>query len=281
MNTTEDEVTKLRHDEDATQVAPKAAATDQKECKEKEDNQSSKKDKKNQKLIKKIAAYTGAGVLLGSAATVFLNMEAAEPLELEEGESETPIDQNAEGEEAIGINDDMTFNEAFAAARSALGAGAVFEWRGNVYATYTKEEWDALNDGGKSEFLSTLVIEDPVEGPMEDPIDITGSGEELTEADPQLTPFAEGLSEIEEPIDDGIEVITVGGVESEVINTNGDLLFGQTDVTSGEVIETEDPYLTPIDELSGDVLTGFDNPDVDINFEPGSFEEGPDYLAEL
>lgn len=40
------------------------------------------------------------------------------------------------------VSDEMSFGDAFAAARAELGQGGVFEWRGNLYATDTIEEWN-------------------------------------------------------------------------------------------------------------------------------------------
>lgn len=50
------------------------------------------------------------------------------------------------------VNDEMSFNEAFAAARADVGAGGVFEWRGGYYGTYYKDEWAEVDDDFKSEF---------------------------------------------------------------------------------------------------------------------------------
>lgn len=41
--------------------------------------------------------------------------------------------------------DEMSFGDAFAAARENLGPGETFEWHGNVYSTYTAEEWNAAH----------------------------------------------------------------------------------------------------------------------------------------
>lgn len=55
-------------------------------------------------------------------------------------------------EVATGVNDSMSFNEAFATARSEVGAGGAFEWRGNVYGTYYAEEWNAMTPEAKTEY---------------------------------------------------------------------------------------------------------------------------------
>ena len=50
------------------------------------------------------------------------------------------------------VSDDMSFKEAFAAAREEVGPGGVFYWHGGIYGTYYKEEWDAMSAEEKAEF---------------------------------------------------------------------------------------------------------------------------------
>jgi hypothetical protein len=45
---------------------------------------------------------------------------------------------------ASGVNDSMSFGEAFAAARQELGAGGLFVWHGNTYGTYYANEWNDM-----------------------------------------------------------------------------------------------------------------------------------------
>lgn len=52
------------------------------------------------------------------------------------------------------ITDDMSYSEAFAAARQQCGAGGVFPWRGNWYGTYYANEWDSLSPEYKNTFSS-------------------------------------------------------------------------------------------------------------------------------
>lgn len=60
----------------------------------------------------------------------------------------------AHGNVASGVNDNMSFNEAFAAARSEVGAGGCFVWHGNVYGTYYASEWNAMSPAQRDEFVS-------------------------------------------------------------------------------------------------------------------------------
>ncbi len=54
--------------------------------------------------------------------------------------------------QASSVNDDMSFNEAFAAARAEVGPGGCFVWHGNVYGTYTSAEWNAMTPAEQAEF---------------------------------------------------------------------------------------------------------------------------------
>ena len=67
-----------------------------------------------------------------------------------------PIPIPEEPQAATTVTDEMSYQEAFAAARQELGAGHYFVWRGNMYPTYTQEEWDRLDDEDKAEYQTFL-----------------------------------------------------------------------------------------------------------------------------
>ena len=50
------------------------------------------------------------------------------------------------------MHNDMSFGEAFAAARAEVGPGGVFIWHGGIYNTYTEDEWNAMTPQQKNEF---------------------------------------------------------------------------------------------------------------------------------
>ena len=49
-----------------------------------------------------------------------------------------------------------SFREAFAAARAELGPGGVFRWHGNIYNTYTADEWNAMSTEEKNLFAQRV-----------------------------------------------------------------------------------------------------------------------------
>lgn len=136
------------HDEEATQYDD---AYNNENTKTEETETSDNKDNaaKGEKPIwKKVAVGAGSGIFLGSAATL---LSASAPLGHAEGEnaeeegSEThPEWTDGEVSVASSVSDDMSFSEAFTAARTEVGSGGVFEWHGNIYSTFTEDEWNGM-----------------------------------------------------------------------------------------------------------------------------------------
>lgn len=57
---------------------------------------------------------------------------------------------------AFHINDDMTFSQAFAAARHEVGAGGLFVWHGHTYGTYYADEWNAMTPEDKEQYWADV-----------------------------------------------------------------------------------------------------------------------------
>lgn len=104
---------------------------------------------------KQVTLGGASGILMGAGA-----MYAAEAYAANKGE--TPAeDTPAEGEqhEAVRVaevSDNMSFADAFAAARDQVGAGGVFRWHGGIYNTYTAEEWNGMSDEQKNDFAELV-----------------------------------------------------------------------------------------------------------------------------
>lgn len=100
----------------------------------------------------------GAGSFAATAATLGNTEEVVEETAENQAEetvaAEEPAHVVAHGNVASGVNDNMSFNEAFAAARNEVGAGGCFVWHGNVYGTYYASEWNAMSPAQRDEFVS-------------------------------------------------------------------------------------------------------------------------------
>ena len=146
------------HDEEATQYDD-AYNNENKKTEETETSDNKDNVAKGKKSIwKKVAVGAGSGILLGSAATL---LSASAPLGHAEGEnaeeegSEThPEWTDGEVPVASSVSDDMSFSEAFTAARTEVGSGGVFEWHGNIYSPFTEDEWNGMTAEQRDEYGS-------------------------------------------------------------------------------------------------------------------------------
>ena len=59
------------------------------------------------------------------------------------------------------VDDSMSFAHAFESARTQVGAGGVFTWRGHIFNTYTEAEWNAMSHDDKHQFAEQLKPEIP------------------------------------------------------------------------------------------------------------------------
>jgi hypothetical protein len=116
-----------------------------------------KEPKKGGSKWKHVAIGGAAGIMMGAAGT-FVGIEGAEAAESNIDiepiiDEPTPV---ANVPVATSVNDEMSFGEAFAAARAEVGAGGVFEWHGNTYNTYYAEEWDAMSPAERETFYASV-----------------------------------------------------------------------------------------------------------------------------
>ena len=106
-------------------------------------------------LWKPVAIGGVTGILMGAGSV--LGMEAVA------GEQPT-VDQAADEAahlKVAHVSDDMSFSEAFAAARAEVGPGGVFHWHGGIFNTYYAEEWNAMTDAEKHDFAELVRPEIP------------------------------------------------------------------------------------------------------------------------
>lgn len=104
----------------------------------------------NKQTWKQVSISGVTGILMGAGAMKAMQSMAA-------GESENNAEQAIA--EADTQYDNMSFREAFDTARAELGAGGVFRWHGNIYNTYTAEEWNAKTAKEQDDFAEQVGAE--------------------------------------------------------------------------------------------------------------------------
>lgn len=109
------------------------------------------------KKIKRAAAIAGGLGVVG-AAIAFAPISAPDIITGEEDAVEGILVPDKPAF-AASVTDDMSFREAFATARTEVGQGGYFEWHGQKYNTYYKEEWDELSEDDRREFVNNVFQE--------------------------------------------------------------------------------------------------------------------------
>ena len=98
--------------------------------------------KKEGSAWKQVTLGGVSGILMGAAKTA--DNATAEAQQAEGAtEAALPVAQ---------MHNDMSFGEAFEAARAEVGPGGVFIWHGGIYNTYTADEWNNMTSQQKSDF---------------------------------------------------------------------------------------------------------------------------------
>ena len=110
------------------------------------------------------------GILMGAAGMFAANAFAGEQSQQDDalqGANTTDTDSHmaANGLRVAEVDQNLSFGEAFAAARAEVGPGGVFHWHGNIYNTYTEQEWNNMSASEHSQFAQLVQPEiQPGEG---------------------------------------------------------------------------------------------------------------------
>ena len=256
-------------------------------------------------MWKKVAVSGGVGILFGAASTLFTGAtipnETVEPHTNPSSPTPEP-DPAPVVDESISmatcVDDDMSFSQAFAAARAEVGPGGVFEWHGNLYNTYTAEEWDKMTaeeQGDYNEHFAWTANS----ASADDSSEITGTVEtgqaqytSHTQPEDEVQAYATDESmgggqddEVEvlgvvhdDDYEANIGVVSVEGQDVVLIDVDEDQVFDfmATDTNSdGEI--TDDEIIDITDQnLTVDDLGGFTGPDPNANLYASTDE--PDYI---
>lgn len=162
--------------------------------------------KTNNKTWKPVTIGGFTGILMGAGA-MHISQSVASAASVDEGEQMPELKPL----------DELSFREAFDTARAEMGPGGVFRWHGNLYNTYTADEWQAMSDERKEELAQEV---DPEVSPEEidtDVVTVNETADSLqTEANETSDPL---LSEASEAEDDSDDVRVIG--QGEVTLQNG------------------------------------------------------------
>ena len=198
----------------------------------------------------KVAAGAGAGIVLGAATTVLSS--SSEPVEAQQ-EIQHPEWTDGEVPVATSVNDDMSFTDAFNAARDEVGSGGVFEWHGYIYSTYTDDEWNSMSEAEREEYgshfnwtpedsddvtasVASDVDTDDVEVTVDGPADEPYAQEDVADVEPAggNDPHLVDASDVVDVDDPEVEVL--GVIHDDETGANiGGMLVGDQQVVLVDV----------------------------------------------
>lgn len=178
---------------------------------------------------------------------------------------------------ASGVDDFMSFSEAFAAARREVGAGGIFVWHGHTYGTYYGNEWNAMSQEEQDQYWadvhqttsnlnekaqettelsdvvddgleSTQILDDREEGNSEDEqVEVAVESEAEEEIELEIEPELgmNSMAEVEIINEDSMEIEveeddTEGNFSEEEIVVDVDEIFASPKIEIQELNETDD-----------------------------------------
>lgn len=262
-------------------------------------------DKNNINVGEKIAyatggAIVGSGVTLGGQAVAAPQSDEIEAVAENQNETQEPIEEvktepapdsesidspnpeevivaTSTGIRVAQVDDNKSFSEAFADARSQVGAGGVFEWRGNVYGTYYKDEWETMSSEERQEFQSSINYNDLTNSSNEDQLSVSaGVAEESvttheasynniendSSVDSEVQVLAVGNTDLNgDGIPENATVLEVNGHEVLVVDVDGDNIAdiaiadidGNGQISENEVADISDSNFQMPTSTPGDV----------------------------
>lgn len=170
------------------------------------------------------------------------------------------------------VHDNMTFGEAFAAARAEIGPGGIFEFEGELYSTYYENEWDSMSSSEKYDYNSRLNAYLRGELPAEQPTitstesttgDMGSTGLEVQAVfvDPES-----GYTVIQGDLDEH-HTLLVDDPNTEGIDYMGVDIDDSGNFVEGEIYDISASGLSIEDVLGGTEFEGFDPNEPIISFE--------------
>ena len=166
------------------------------------------------------------GILMGTGAMYAANAFASD--------DEAPAEEPVKDLQQLTSDGSLSFRQAFDAARAELGPGGVFRWHGNIYNTYTADEWNAMSHAEKQQFAERVNIEIPASQMKDDQL----AGTETDDPDVTVidTPHVS--------LNDNRVFVGTVNVDSTPDNSDDDgvrvLGYGPVQLENGQVIDVQE-----------------------------------------
>lgn len=231
-----------------------------KEVSKNEEKKTEKPVTKKGSFFRKAGVGLGMGVLLGST-TSFITADAVAGETGNDPGDNPPVDPGhseahpawSDGEVAIatGVSDDMSFSEAFSSARAEVGPGGAFEWHGNVYGTYTAEEWNNMSAEERQEYNAHFSWNEhsSTEPQSADDVEVVSVEGQIEDASTQTAEIEQ--AEVEVINADEVEVLGVMHDDETGANIGG-LIVEDQEVILIDVDGSDDTFEYIASDLDGD-----------------------------
>ena len=208
------------------------------------------------------------GILIGSfAAASVLPYDKGEAI-VDDTDVRADMDQEQDFaqsgiREALSVNDGMSFNEAFAAARAEVGPGGAFVWHGQVYGTYRGDDadWQEMNAEDRAAYSQQVLAQvHPT------PYTPAGNEPEIVDATDEVT------ADVIDDDDEVVDVHIVGADTADAINDGSDMVVadGQVDGVEAVFADTDGDGEIDLVLLDVDGLGAAETPDFSNDADTGS-----------
>lgn len=202
-----------------------------------EENNTTEKSE-NGKNIATVAASAVAGAALGAGAMALTSATAADDDEIESIVVDDDADFNGIAPMSHAVTDDMTFGDAFAAARADVGCGGTFLWHGGVYGTYNAAEWNELTADEQAAWQSTIRWNEVAE--YQNSVATTADSTTTAEPMPAINEInGQSTDEETENTGDESEPTTIEPEDEEADSVSGDSESEAQDLTPVSLDETD------------------------------------------
>lgn len=185
--------------------------------------------KTNNKTWKPVTISGFTGILMGAGA-----MHVAQNVDLS-----TSANEETEQLAVAKTHDDLSFREAFDAARAEMGPGGVFRWHGNLYNTYTADEWQAMSESEKDEFAERIA---PEVSPADIDTDLVAANEEVEDTENADVVVAEESNDDanltaanDQPLESGDDDVRVVGFGEVTLDNGRNVTVQEIDVNGQRV----------------------------------------------